>query len=625
MHASLARSFIRLSAFLVSLSLTPVLAAPQHLEWSSYLGGDRGENGLQVARDAGGGLYVAGSTSSPDFPVTAGAYDTTINSFDDAFVAKIDPLGSTIVWATFLGGSRSEDVRGLAVGPDGDVYVCGRTTSSDLPVTAGAFDTTYAAEGDAWVARVSASGTSLVYATYLGGVRDDVALDLVVGSGGEATVVGYTRSADYPSTPGAFDPTYNGPSDVTDGFVTRLNSAGTALLYSTFVGGTGFDGAEAVALDEQDHAYVTGFGSSPDFPTTPSAYDTVVNGHDAYVLKLDPTGSSLIFSTMLGTASWSSEKGSAIFVDALHRPWVAGITSSYLFPVTPDAFDSQTHGAFPFDSFVSVFDATGSTLLHSTVLGGAGRDAPGRIAQLSNGDVLVTGETESADHPTTAGAYDRFLNGGSDGFVCLLDADLSRLRYGTYLGGLSSESLGSLTGASQGSSVLMPDESVVLAGATRSVDFPITPGVFDPNFTNWQNGWNEGFVTRMRPGPVLKIAGTPAGGQSISFEIDHASTTESGDLGQVLLSCSGTAGIQLPSPGAPLTLPLTFDGCTSLSIQFAIALQASIDASGHGTTPATLLPTGLPVGVRVFAAALTIDPIAIRFHAVTPPIDFVTQ
>jgi len=255
------------------------------LDYSTYLGGmdfDFSRNSIAV--DGSDRAYVTGFTTSTDYPTTPGAFDRTLGSNNDAFVTKLNASGSALVYSTFLGGIGGGTGDGIAV-RDGRAFVTGYTGSSDFPTTPGAFDTALDGGADAFVTKLNAAGSALVYSTFLGGTNFDRSADIAVDGEGRAHVMGDTQSDDYSTTPGAFDTSYNGGSDA---FVTKLNAAGSALAYSTFLGGTKADNGFGIAVDGEGRAYVTGDAQSDDYPTTPGAFDTTFNGgpNDAFVTKL---------------------------------------------------------------------------------------------------------------------------------------------------------------------------------------------------------------------------------------------------------------------------------------------------------------------------------------------------
>ena len=402
------------------------------LLYSTLLGGWSTDEGLAIAVDASGNTYVAGSTLSWDFPTTPGAFDTTYsNAGHDAFVAKLNPAGSGLLYATFLGGSKDECNYGgypfvfcsIAVDEHGNAYIAGLTASAEFPTTAGALDRTLGGLLDVFVTKLNPSGSALVYSTFLGGWNGEYGYAVAVDGAENVYVTGVTWSDDFPTTPGAYDTTTMG----TDAFVVKLNPSGSALLYATFVGGDdGSDPPRAIALDRSKNVYVTGVTDSDDFPTTPGAFDTTcayIDGYDAYVFKLNSTGSVLLYATCLGgnTPGWGNDWGNAIAVDASGNAYIAGQTESTDFPTTPGAFDTTYNDkGGNADAFVVKLNPIGSALLYATYLGGGRYDRANAIAMDGGGAAYVVGQTISSDFPTTPQAFDTSLGGWGDGFVTRL-------------------------------------------------------------------------------------------------------------------------------------------------------------------------------------------------------------
>jgi hypothetical protein len=265
-----------------------VNAAGTGLAYATFLGGGSDyDEGNAIAVDAAGSAYVTGFTLSSDFPTTAGAFGTSYNGGWDAFVVKVNAAGTGLAYATFLGGSNWERGRAIAVAGVGSAYVTGSTGSSDFPTTVGAFDISYNGDGDAFVVKVNAAGTGLIYATFLGGSDEDVGSAIAVDGAGSAYVTGSTLSSDFPTTAGAFDTSYNGGLFWGDAFVVKVNAGGTGLAYATFLGGSSWDWGRAIAVAGAGSAYVTGSTRSFDFPTTAGAFDTSLDGdYDAFVAKI---------------------------------------------------------------------------------------------------------------------------------------------------------------------------------------------------------------------------------------------------------------------------------------------------------------------------------------------------
>ncbi|MEW5986902.1 MAG: SBBP repeat-containing protein [Chloroflexota bacterium] len=396
-----------------------VSADGSELVYATYLGGQAADSGWGIAIDSEGYAYVTGGTGSDDFPTTPGACDTTYNGgLNDVFVAKLNMAGTELAYSTYLGGSGSDSGRGVAVNEMGQTFITGLVTSTDFPTTPGAFDTTYnGGDYDAFVARLNAAGSNLLYSTYLGGNGADYGHVIGIDSQGNATVTGDVESTDFPVTAGAFDTTYNGGT--ADAYVTKVSPAGSALVYSAYLGGSNYDRAFGLAVDQAGSAYVVGRTESADFPATVGAFDTTYNGdYDAYVAKVNPDGASLAYATFLGASG--ADAGQAIAVDATGRTYVTGRTASSDFPTTAGAYDTTHNGGFN-DAFATSLDPAGGSLLYSTFLGGSGGDWGYGIAAHAPGLATITGLTDSADFPTTAGSFGTSYNGGSDNYVARLD------------------------------------------------------------------------------------------------------------------------------------------------------------------------------------------------------------
>jgi hypothetical protein len=406
--------------------LGPTGAAPS---FSTFLGGSGDDVGYGIAVDGAGAAYVTGSTldAATDFPTTAGAFDETHNGgINDAFVTKVGSTGTTLSYSTFLGGSGLDQGRGITVDGAGAAYVTGATAdaAAGFPTTSGAFDETHNGNDDAFVTKLGPAGAApLGYSTFLGGSDFDVGFGIAVDGAGATYVTGFAEDAaiGFPTTAGAFDQTHNG--GIKDAFVTKLGSTGTALSYSTFLGGAGDDRGMGVAVDGAAAAFVTGFteDAATDFPTSAGAFDQTQNGgFDAFVTKVGPAGAApLVYSTFLGGSD--GELGLGIAVDGAGAAHVTGLTAAADFPTTAGAFD-QTHNGME-DGFVTKVGPTGAAPLgYSTFLGGSGFDDGLGIAVDGAGAVYVTGSTENAvtDFPTTAGAFDETHNGGFDAFVTKL-------------------------------------------------------------------------------------------------------------------------------------------------------------------------------------------------------------
>jgi hypothetical protein len=374
------------------------------LVYSTYLGGSDADYGYGIAVDSSGNAYVTGGTLSTDFPTKNPLQPTC--GYEDAFVAKINPTGSALVYSTCLGGSGVDIGYSIAVDGSGHAYVTGGTRSADFP-TKNPLQATYGGNGNAFVAKINAAGSALVYSTYLGGsggVYGDSGSGIAVDSAGRAYVTGITYSADFPITPGAFQTLCNGGSGCErsgDAYVAEINFAGSALVYSTYLGGSGADGGSSIAVDSVDHAYVTGSTTSADFPTKNPLQAAKGGIWTAFMAKLNATGTALVYSTYLGGSAYDYGRG--IAVDSSGAACVTGSTYSSDFPTTPNARQTICNEgsgcAKNGDAFVSKLNPAGTALLYSTYLGGSSEDDGFGIAVDSSSNVYVTGWTSSSHFP----------------------------------------------------------------------------------------------------------------------------------------------------------------------------------------------------------------------------------
>jgi Ca2+-binding RTX toxin-like protein len=382
------------------------------LVYSTVIGGSGQDAGGDISVAPDGSAYVTGDTTSADFPTTSGAFDRTLGeSQGDAFVLKLNPTGSDLTYSTFLGGGSGEHGHAITQDAQGNAYVIGDTGSADFPTTPGAFQpdiTPGFDQVEAFVTKLSPSGSGLVYSTFLGGEGDELGIDIGVDDGGNAYAFGQTTSSDFPVTPEAFDVTQAGKSD---SYVTKFSPTGSALVYSTFLGGSDDEHSNALVVDSKGSAYVGGYTSSSDFPTTPEAFDSSLDGpDDAFVTKIKPAGSSLGFSTYLGGSG--SESG-LVGIDAEGNVYVGGATNSVDFPTTQGA-DSTLGGEV--DSYVTRMDSTGATLECSSYVGGPLNEDSTDMAVDPTGVVYVTGFViENSSIPDRKPSLD--IRGSQDAFA----------------------------------------------------------------------------------------------------------------------------------------------------------------------------------------------------------------
>jgi hypothetical protein len=371
------------------------------------LGGSGYDQGVAIAVDSSGNAYVTGVTSSTDFPTVNAIQPTYHGGVYDAFVTKINASGSALVYSTYLGGSGLDSGDSIAVDSSGNAYVTGETSSTDFP-TVNAIQPTNHGSDDAFVTKINADGSALVYSTYLGGSGEDWGPGIAVDSFGTAYVTGYTQSTDFP-TVNAIQPTNHGSGDA---FVTKINADGSALVYSTYLGGSGNDSGQSIAVDSSGSAYVIGITSSTDFPTVNAIQPTYHGNIDAFVTKINGDGSALVYSTYLGGSG--GDQGYGIAADSSGNAYVIGLTDSTDFP-TVNAIQPTYHGNI--DAFVTKINADGSALVYSTYLGGSGYEQGWRIAVNPFGTAYISGQTCSTNFPKTLLAFQQSLKGSCGVYI----------------------------------------------------------------------------------------------------------------------------------------------------------------------------------------------------------------
>jgi hypothetical protein len=491
-----------------------------------------------------------------------GTIGFAVGPYDRTRPLVIDPV---LVYATFLGGSGTDEALAVAIDAAGNAYVTGDTESVDFPATPGAFRTATTGAGDVFVSKLNPAGTALVYSTFFGGSALDAGNGIAVDAAGNAYVAVSTESTDYPTTPGAYqtsggnggitklDPTgavvYStlfgggcggtpagiavdsggnayvaGPTCTfgfpttpgafqttaeefgrTKGFALKLNAAGSGVVYATYLGGDRTDQPNAVALDGAGHLFVTGLTLSDDFPTTPGSYQPSSGLRPdvgtSFVTKLSADGSGLEYSTFFGGAA---SQTSAIAVDAAGNAYVTG-SAQPAFPTTPGAF--QPTDKLPSTNcctgFVAKLNASGSALAYASFLGGSGGEQPQGIGVDAAGNAYVTGASFSSDFPTTPDALQPTRLGSYPAFLAKVSASGGALLYATYLGGVGSTLNGATASINWGLAVA-PSGTAYMVGSSRDGAYPTTPGVIGPSL----NGAGDAIVTKLAT--VTPSAAVPA-------------------------------------------------------------------------------------------------------------------
>jgi uncharacterized protein (TIGR03437 family) len=432
------------------------------LVYITYLGGAADDVAFALAVDSAGDAYITGFTVSYDFPITLGAYQPqfagagglSFTVFGDAFIAKLSPSGNHLIYSTYLGGSQDDIGTAIAIDGSGNAFVTGTTVSRNFPTTSGAYQTVlhggnqeplepccggpFINSGDAFVAKINPTGSTLAYSTLIGGSSDELAWTIALDSSGNVYIGGFTLSSNFPTTTGALQRTFGGverqtPYFVTgDGFITKFNPTLSGVIYSTYFGGSGDEFITGIAVDSSGDLYFTGYSSTMNLPTTPGAPQPTYSGYvqlpflieylsgDAIVGKLNPAGSSLLYLTYLGGNR--NDAGAAIALDGAGNAYVTGFTDSTNFPVTQDAVQRLAGGRggsdpyFPFgDAFLTVVNPTGTGLVYSTFFGGSQDDVALGLA-VAGGQAYLVGNTYSTDLRTTPAATQTSFGGAQQGF-----------------------------------------------------------------------------------------------------------------------------------------------------------------------------------------------------------------
>jgi hypothetical protein len=398
-------------------------ASGSALVYSTYLGGSgnglNGDFGFGIAVDASGNAYVTGFTHSTNFPTANALQSIFGGGGTDAFVTKINPSGSELVYSTYLGGSNRDSGSRIAVDASGNAYVTGFTQSTNFPTASALQPALGGPGGSAFVTKINASGSALVYSTYFGGsgsgLNGDFGVGIAVDASENAYVTGGTYSTNFP-TVNALQPTLGG---FLNAFVTKINQSGSALVYSTYLGGSIGEYGNCVAVDTSGNAYVTGFTHSTNFPTANALQSTFGGGDtDAFVTKINKSGSALVYSTYLGGSK--ADSGNCIAADTSGNAYITGSTQSTDFP-TVHALQPALAGP-AVSAFVTKINASGSALVYSTYLGGSGGDNSNGIAVDASGNAYVTGGTQSTNFPT-ASALQSTLRGAENIFVAKISSD----------------------------------------------------------------------------------------------------------------------------------------------------------------------------------------------------------
>ena len=397
------------------------------LVYSTYLGGSSLDRGYDIAVDTSGNAYITGLTESTDFP-TASGYAGSYAGNGDVFVTKIDATGSSLVYSTYLGGTGYDYGTSIAVDSSENVYVSGGTVSSDFPTVAALYENYAGGDYDAFLSKIDASGSNLIFSTYLGGSDTDRTNDIHLDASDNVYITGYTSSSDFPTASAIYGSNEGSPG----AFVTKVNASGKSIDYSTYLGGSDLDSGTSVDVDNSGNVYITGYTESDDFPMVAPLFGSYAGAGDAFITKINASGSGLVYSTYLGGSLRDGSHG-VIVVDNSGNAYISGGTESNDFPTASALYESYAGGSS--DAFITKLDASGSSLVYSTYFGGSGFDRVNGLAVDTDGSAYIAGFTNSTDFPVVAAFYENYEGGLSDVFIAKIDNSGSNLVYSTYLGG----------------------------------------------------------------------------------------------------------------------------------------------------------------------------------------------
>ncbi|MBI2928433.1 MAG: SBBP repeat-containing protein [Verrucomicrobia bacterium] len=509
------RPALRLACCLAITLFSLASALTSHtatIAYSTYFGAAAYDGAFAVVTDAAGNAFIAGSTGSTDgtssFPLLNPLQADFGGGDADAFVAKLDPEGR-LLFSTYFGGASYDAIEALALDRDGNLILVGETHSTDLPTTGDAFQPDYAGGsafgyGDGFIARISPDGAQLLYCSYFGGTGDEKLNGLAVDAEGNVCLTGQTDSPDLPLK-NALQPAPGGGTS--DGFIAKFDPALTNLIFSTYFGGENRDEDQRIAVDPAGFTYVSGQTLSTNFPVTVGAFQTnhvvvseIGENWDAFVAKLKPDGSALVYSTYVGHAL--NDAAFAVAADVDGSAYVTGAIRANWEPGSFPLGFQPTPGFGSGDAWVAKLKPDGSNFAWFSYLGGSGEDVGFGLVLDKEGNVFVTGITDSRSFPTADAPQPKFGGGTQDSFVAKVSADGQRLVYSTYLGGSNEEWGYAAT----------PDsaDNVIAIGQTTSINFPIRAALQTTN-ASIRTIFNpaDAYVVKLTPAvepPPLKVA-----------------------------------------------------------------------------------------------------------------------
>ncbi len=558
------------------------------LVYATYLGGSGDDQPAGIAVDSSGNVYVAGYTDSSDFPLAT--LGTLPSGSEHVFVAKLDASGSNLVYADYLGGSNQDYGYALAIDSANEVYVTGSTSSSDFPVV-NAYQSTYPGSFNAFLSRISADGSTLLYSTYFGGNGSDTPAGIAIDGSSDVLIAGNTSSTNLPvanAYQSSVSPNGGGMWG-NYGFLTEFSPDGSQLNYSTYLAGSEnvayncggtpcwpspTSAITGLTVDSGGNAYVGGNTNTYDFPTTPGAYittdTTTSNGIVGFVSKVSNAG-ALQYSTYFYESSGIFTSVSAIAVDASGSAYITGLAfSDGTFPLTSTTIcDPSVYNEACSYAFVTKFDTAGATLLYSTFLGPNNYATPAAIALDASNDAYVLGTTSSSTFGLVNG-IEAYSN-GNDALITEIDPTASSELFATFLGGSSDEGGAGLALDSSG--------NIYVTGTTDSSDFPTSQGALQTT----PGGGEDGFIAKISPASAAAVSATPF---SLQFPSESLGTTS--PVQTVLLRNMGSAALTISSITASTAFSETDDCAGSVPAASSCTLSATFTPNAVGSLTGSL-------------------------------------
>ncbi len=566
------------------------------LSYSTYMGGTGLGAVTGIAVDGVANLYATGWTEALNFPIV-GAAQAVNGGGVDAFIVKLNPAGSALVYATYIGGSGDDRGAGIAVDVSGEAYVTGSTASPNFPVVAAA-KRSLGGSKNAFALKLNATGNALLYSTYLGGSTYDVGTAIAIDGSGNAYVAGDTQSTNFPTlTP--LQAIYGG---ATDSFVTKFSPAG-AIVFSTFLGGSAAEHSGGIAVDASGNVSIAGGTYSTNFPVLGAIQSANGGSEDVFVTKIAAAGSPIVYSTYLGgSGAAPGDQANGIAIDSSGNAYVTGVTGSSNFPVTTGAYQTSFGGVQ--DAFVAKINAAGSALIYSSYLGGSDFDWGSGIKVDSSGNAYVTGYTLSVNFASVNPIRTTF-GGAYDVFISELNPAGNALTFSSYFGGSGSEVANSIA--------LDTNANIFLGGQTSSVNLPLTGAIQTAN-TGGSTGWLARLGVTSAPTQMpsaISVSPSTGSGNSVTLTAQFGDTAGPSALTSVALLINTSASkdfgcyiTYIPSTGM-LSLANDVASSGSFSVPVGVSSVQNSQCSLNSVASSVATPVG---GYLTVTLAITFLP-----------------